>query len=301
MGRNSNYFRHAFEAHNDIKMQELIDRGGLKAVGAYFILLEIFGRHVAENDIDLSKTCSAELHIRRIATAFRLRTDSTRTVIELIADCKLIDPVHFKLDCSSVQVGIPNFWKYFGSYKKTEQPKKTYKIKENKIKENKINTLPAASADGLAPQEILHQVKKSKPQSDEKKLVAKSVRENYISAYQNRYGVKPTWAAKENSLALKLIERIGQQESLELSQKYLTYQDPWHCQQKHPFGLLVSQLDKIRVELNNPLRMLDSQIAKTQLNTQAEKSQKEISQERITREFLSRHEDEPEEIDYDQE
>lgn len=298
MGRNSNYFRHTFDAHNDVKIQNLIDRGGLKAVGAYYILLEIYGRSIAENDVDLNNSCVVELHIRRIATAFRLRTDSTRTVIELIADCKLIESVRFKLDSSSVEVAIPNFVKYFGSYKKTEHTK--IPIKENKIKENKIkiNTIKKSSNEdfktGQTSTEIMHSAKKKETLSDENKTLARSIRENYISGYQNRYGVKPTWAAKENSLVKILISRVGQ-EALELSANYLNYNDPWHIQQKHPFGLLVSQLDKIRVELNNPNRMLDHHQAKKQLQKHTDKFQENIDRQNAFKDFLNT----PEEIEND--
>ena len=294
MGRNSNYFRHTFDAHNDVKIQNLLDRGGLKAIGAYYIFLEIYGRHIAENDIDLSKSCLVEIHIRRIATALRLRSDSTRTVIELIADCKLIESVRFKLDSSSIEVAIPNFAKYYGSYKKTEHIK--IPIKEKKIKENKrkINTIKKSSSEDFETSKTTHLAEKESTHDDEKKLLAKSIRENYITAYQNRYGVKPTWAAKENSLVKILISRVGQ-EALELSANYLTYNDPWHIQQKHPFGLLVSQLDKIRVELNNPNRMLDHHQARKQLQKHTDQFQTNIDRQKTLQDFLNK----PEEIEND--
>lgn len=147
MGRKSNYFRHSFEAHNDIKLQKLLDQGGLKSVGAYFILLEIYGREVSDNDIDLNITTGVNIHIRRIATAFRLRSDSTRTQLELIANCKLIELVNFQYGSSTVQVSIPNFSKYFGSYKKNEQLMGPNKRKGNKIKEKEIKTPIVPTSD----------------------------------------------------------------------------------------------------------------------------------------------------------
>lgn len=77
------------------------------------------------------------------------------------------------------------------------------------------------------------------------------IKETYCNAYKKRYGINPTWAAKENTQAKRLIESIGFIEAQKLSGAYLDYPDPWHVRQKHPFTLLVAQVDKIRVELNN--------------------------------------------------
>lgn len=94
---------------------------------------------------------------------------------------------------------------------------------------------------------------------------ASPVRMAYREAYKNRYGLDPTWAAKENSLAKQLVARVGIAEAERLARNYPGYPDPWHTKQKHPFALLVSQLDKVRVELADPRRMLDHKRVETQI------------------------------------
>jgi len=146
VGRKSNYFRHSFNAHEDIKIMELIERGGIKCVGVYFVLLEIYGSMIMDDD---NQSFKQNINTRRIANAVGLRSDSCRTCIELIADCKLIEAVRFKSPISYFEVGIPNFLKYFGRYSKTETIKcpnkrkeKEKKEKEMKEKEKPINIIP---------------------------------------------------------------------------------------------------------------------------------------------------------------
>lgn len=139
MGVKSNYFRHSFEAHNDEKMLALMDNAGLKGIGFFWILVEIYGR--ALNDSD-SEESVVNLHRRRIATATGLRSDSVQTHLRLLSELQLIDPLRSKFDSTKIQLSIPNFLKYFGKYKKTKQfkpPKeKKSKIKENKEEEKEI-------------------------------------------------------------------------------------------------------------------------------------------------------------------
>ena len=119
MGRKSNFFRHSIEAHNDPKIMTLLKKGKLKSVGFYFTLLEVYARAFFDSDNDKS---SVDIHIRRIANATGLRTDSTLTQLGLLSDCKLIEPVRYKSGVSMIQVDIPNFSKYHGSYHKSDTP-----------------------------------------------------------------------------------------------------------------------------------------------------------------------------------
>jgi hypothetical protein len=105
-------------------------------------------------------------------------------------------------------------------------------------------------------------------QAPSKKPLAETagVRQSYQKAYEQRYGLKPVWAAKENALAKKLVSSLGKDEAENIAELYPFFNDPWHIKQKHPFGLLVSQLDKVRVELANPERMLDEKRASRELS-----------------------------------
>lgn len=93
-----------------------------------------------------------------------------------------------------------------------------------------------------------------------------SVREAYIKSYESRYGIKPIMGAKENTLIKRLITSIGLVDAEKLAKAYPFYNDPWHIKQKHPLGLLLGQLDKVRVEMANPDRMLDEKRASRELS-----------------------------------
>lgn len=133
---NYGYFRHRFDAHTDVKIMNLRELGGLASVACYFILLEIYGKHFSD---DAEKKTEQVISSRHIANSLGLRLDSTRTQLELMSNCKLIDVVWLQSAVSSVKVCVPSFSKYFGSYKKTgvvNTPNKR-KEKERKEKESK--------------------------------------------------------------------------------------------------------------------------------------------------------------------
>jgi hypothetical protein len=139
VGKKSNYFRHVLNAHNDLKIMNAKELGGLKLVGAYWIILEVYGKALIDDD---DQKTTQTISGRRIANALGLRLDSCQTVTGLLSDCNLIDAVWDKSHISSVQLSIPNFLKYFGRYEKTEPMKcpNKRKEKENKIKKRKENT-----------------------------------------------------------------------------------------------------------------------------------------------------------------
>lgn len=111
------------------------------------------------------------------------------------------------------------------------------------------------------------------------------IKETYCGAFKKRYGIEPKWAAKENTLAKRLVESVGFDEAAKLSSSYLDYPDPWHVKQKHPFSLLVAQVDKIRVELNDPRRMFDEHNVKKQLTDRAENAVLESRKRQLEREI----------------
>ena len=155
MGKKSNYFRHIFNAHKDEKIMELIERGGIKCVGVYFVLLEIYGSMIIDDDENKE---IQKINARLIANSVGLRSDSARTCIELLADCNLIEAVHRKSKVSYFEVSIPNFAKYFGRYSKTETIKCPNKRKEKKTKEKerKVNESKQNETEktNIIPQQI---------------------------------------------------------------------------------------------------------------------------------------------------
>lgn len=134
MGNKRNYFRHSIEAHNDPKIIDLVDRGGAKALGVYFVLLEIFGSRYSDDE---ERSVEQEISLRRIATATGLRSDSCWTCIRLATDSQLIEAVRSKSHQLTIKVRIANFPKFFGSYEKKGEQFRQSKGKESKGKGKK--------------------------------------------------------------------------------------------------------------------------------------------------------------------
>lgn len=114
---------------------------------------------------------------------------------------------------------------------------------------------------------------------------AKRVRDSYCESWQARYGLPPTFAAAEHSLVYQLLARIGPDDAVELARAYPAYPDPFHMGRKHPFGMLVKDLDKIRVELKDPRRMLDHVQVRKQINENADQMGAEMRLKQLEREI----------------
>jgi hypothetical protein len=225
---NYGYFRHRFDAHLDPKLSKFVDDIGVVGYAFYYTLIEIYGSHYSKKEANNV----VQITVREIANTWRKRVDSVDLVMTKLQLSGLL--VYTKTD-STYSVDIPNFLKYYGSYKKKEArtPSNKRKEKEIKEKESKINT----SA-------------KSEPSTSD-------VREAYKKSYYLRYEIYPVWSVKENSLAKKLIASIGLDEAKQLAEFYPNYRDRFHEQKKHPFALLVSQVDQVRVASNGKVALPD--------------------------------------------
>ncbi len=212
-----NYFRHSTSAFDDPKIQELVNQYGLKGYAYYFILLELCARQ-CENEFREEIT----FHTRTILGQLR-KTPSGMS--ELLSTMSRLDLLQYSISNSLVKIKIPKLSKYMGKYETKISPNVPNKRKEKEIKEkeSKVNT----SA-------------KTEPSTSD-------VREAYKNSYYLRYGIHPVWSVKENSLAKKLVASIGLDEAKQLAEYYPNYRDRFHEQKKHPFGLLVSQVDQVRV------------------------------------------------------
>jgi hypothetical protein len=147
---NYGYFRHRFDAHTDPKLNELADEIGVAAYGYYYTLIELYGSKYADRD----ENDFVNIHVRTISNMWRKRTDSCDKVMTKLQLSGLL--VFTKLQLSSTKtkntysLSIPNFAKYYGSYKKKTPPTPSNKRKENKIKVNKsINSESAFTPDDL--------------------------------------------------------------------------------------------------------------------------------------------------------
>jgi hypothetical protein len=126
---NYGYFRHRFDAHTDPKLNELADEIGVVAYGYFYTLLELYGSKYADKNDD----GFVQIHSRIIANTWRKRTDSCNKVMTKLQQSDLLVFTKCK---NTYSISVPNFSKYYGSYKKTDRSNVANKRKENKIKVN---------------------------------------------------------------------------------------------------------------------------------------------------------------------
>jgi hypothetical protein len=252
-----NYFRHSFFAHEDPKLQGVIDKMGFEGYGYYFSLLELCGRICAEETKN-----PITFHLQSLRNVWRKQSKSCVKVLKELSKSGLF-VVTFNE--SLVELDIPNFAKYLGRYQNKIDPNTLKKRKEKKRKEKKRNKISDTAVVAHCQKDIVAPSKTPKGKSESEKNNARRVKNSYCDAYRNRYGIVPVFAAKEHSLVYRLLSSVGFDEAMLLAAAYPNYNDPWHIGQKHPFALLVNQLSKVRIELDNPNRMLDSTVARKQI------------------------------------
>jgi len=126
------YFRHRLDASDDPKLQSLVDDMGVVALGYYYSLLEIYGRKYSQKTDDEKVI----IHRRTVSNVWRKRVDSCDKVLTKLQLSGLL--VYTKLE-NTYSIDIPNFPKYFGSYKKKKEERTLIKGKEKKVKEKKVN------------------------------------------------------------------------------------------------------------------------------------------------------------------
>lgn len=122
-----NYFRHSFNAHNNIKIRQIIDDMGMEGYGYYFSLIEIYGNAF----LDKNEDGFVEIHQSIFRGVWRKSNKSCEKVITKFQQSSIIlcTKVH-----DSYRLSIPNFLKYYGPYEKLKGKRKE-KEKEKKRKE----------------------------------------------------------------------------------------------------------------------------------------------------------------------
>lgn len=133
------YFRHRFDAHENTKLNRLVDEIGVEGYGYYYTLLEIYGAHYSKK----KESLDVEIHLRVIANTWRKRVDSCHKVLTKL---QLSGLLVVTIKNSTCILNIPNYLEYYGPYKKTKGDNASNKIKENKIKENKRDKNKNAAA-----------------------------------------------------------------------------------------------------------------------------------------------------------
>jgi hypothetical protein len=129
---NYRYFRHRLDASDDPKLQSLVDDMGIVALGYYYSLLEIYGKHYD----DKKENSAVLIHRRVIANTWRKRVDSCDKVLTKL---QLSDLLVYTKCKNTYSIDIPNFPKYYGYYgsKTLDKSSKESKVKESKVKESK--------------------------------------------------------------------------------------------------------------------------------------------------------------------
>ena len=223
-----NYFRHSFFARNDIKLRLLRDSVGVGFYFYYFSLLELCGEYSCEESSN-----HFEFHNSVIRSLWGVNLKKSERVASVMHSVGLL---FFEKRENTFYFEVPNLVKYLGKYETKLDPNTPNKRKENKRKEKEIKE------------------KETKEKGVAKKATSEistsEIRAAYSEAYLKRYGLTPVWGVKENSLLKKLVASIGFDEAKVLSGKYLDFPDNFHSMKKHPFSLLVSQIDQVRVHFS---------------------------------------------------
>tara|TARA_R110000787_G_scaffold110329_2_gene219035 strand:- start:140 stop:952 length:813 start_codon:yes stop_codon:yes gene_type:complete len=142
------YFRHRFDAHENSKLNLLVDEIGVEAYAYYYTILEIYGSRYCKNTAEKDIT----IHMRILANVWRKRIDSCHRILTKLHVSGLLvvtkSPLSSNLvvtnKISTCTISIPNYSKYYGSYKKKES--ENVVIKLNKSKVNKKVKAPVKKA-----------------------------------------------------------------------------------------------------------------------------------------------------------
>jgi hypothetical protein len=142
---NYGYFRHRFDAHNNPKLNNLIDEIGVIGYGYYYTLIEIYGAKYSDKNED----GYVEIHARTLANVWRKRVDSCDKVLTKLQLSGLLvytkSPLTTDLgitkSSNTYLLNIPNFLKYYGSYKKKtpSTPPNKSKVNKSKVNKSKVN------------------------------------------------------------------------------------------------------------------------------------------------------------------
>ena len=244
-----NYFRHNINARKNRKIVQLLVDHGKAPYFHFFALLEMCAEQALGHPVIPRKF---RFHRRTICSELFIANGHIEAHFKILKEVGLVD---YELDETTLHLVIPSLSKYLGRYER----------KEN------IEVSPPA-----------------KQRSPEQRDRARKVKEAYIGSFEQRYGIRPTFSRKEHALVYTLMERIGHAEAATVAKNYPFFNDPWHLGKKHPFGMLVSDLDKVRVETNDPRRMLDKRRAEKQIAEADEsieiKEEKQRLQEAISKE-----------------
>jgi hypothetical protein len=151
--RKKNYFRHINTAHQDEKIQSLIQHIGYEGYAYYFILLEM-----CSNQAKTNSQTEFLFNLKALETAWNKRSDGVKSVLNKMTERGLIETI-FK--SSLVHLSIPNLLKYKGN-KKLGKPKCDTKVtlkRQNSTKKTQSLNICHAEFSSSPMRNILTTVK----------------------------------------------------------------------------------------------------------------------------------------------
>jgi hypothetical protein len=99
----------------------------------------------------------------------------------------------------------------------------------------------------------------------------------YEGAYTNRHGVKPIRNLKVNAQCKQIAEQVGRDVGMQLAAYYVTRNDAFYLNAKHPLGLLLMNLQKIHTEWANGREVTMRDAQRQEAHSQTDRAIREYS------------------------
>ena len=85
----------------------------------------------------------------------------------------------------------------------------------------------------------------------------------FVESYRNRYGQDPIINAAVRSQACKLVDSVGAERAIMIVETYLNSRDPFYLKKAHPFGLCLSDANKLNIEASRTVPFIEKPIQPT--------------------------------------
>ena len=85
----------------------------------------------------------------------------------------------------------------------------------------------------------------------------------FVESYRNRYGQDPIINAAVRSQACKLVDSVGAERAIMIVETYLNSRDLFYLKKAHPFGLCLSDANKLNIEASRTVPFIEKPIQPT--------------------------------------
>lgn len=268
------WVKHYSDASTSLKLSQMMEKLGTISYSWYWLLIELLAEKYD------GKNTTITIHFSTVPSKVRIK--SRKKFESFLSHLESILALNYKRNGDTFEIQIPILLELQSKDKKYDRSKIVSNdpniIDPNITDLNIINRLPDGHSDASEQVNSFVVPKKvSEPRKTSNEIKpSHEIRCAYEEAYYARYQIKPSWGAAEYSLTNRILKSLPREELLILVKQYLSYNDSWHVKMKHPFKLFASSLDKIRVELNDPNRMLDSALIDRQMVTVVDKREQEL-------------------------